>query len=60
MLNKFWHYLEHIVCICLFLNKNVVGCLKRGFLVKGEDVDYIFVGGGGEGTDVPTSLTSHT
>ena len=42
--------------------------------MKGEDVDCIFVwgggvgkmwilflfGGGGEGTDVPTSLTSHT
>jgi len=26
----------------------------------GEDVDCIFVWGGGEGTDVPTSLTSHT
>ena len=63
-MKKFWHYLEHIVCICTFLNKNVAGCPKGGFIVKGEDVRgemwIIFWMGGGEGTDVPTSLTSHT
>ena len=58
MLKKFRHYLEHIVRICTFLNKNVAVCPKGG-IVNGEEVDDIFEGGN-EGTDVPISLTCHT
>jgi hypothetical protein len=49
-------------CLLLFiLEQKCCRLSERRFLVKGEDVDFIFVwGGGGEGTDVPTSLTSHT